>query len=261
MITIYTYFESFEDEYTAMVQTNALKSWAMLEPNPEIIVFGNNPGVREICDQYGLNHIPNVRCGQSGAPYMDSMMRVVEEIGFFDKYLCLSPNTIVVDKNVCKAAYVLSKKMEHFLLICKDNIINRNEVKMLDFYNTQALDEHLGKKVIVTHAWNDGFYLFNKGYFDHHPPFLLGRGSYESWLYWYGGKYRKSLVWVKDAHIIRQEIKRPTDQISEFRENRMLTRTTQAQPAPNYTYEAETGDIQPPPPPLPKKPNKSVTFL
>ncbi|RKZ72925.1 MAG: hypothetical protein DRR16_33560, partial [Candidatus Parabeggiatoa sp. nov. 3] len=42
------------------MQWNAIKSWTLLNPKPDIFLLGNAPGVTSIANELGLYHIPNV---------------------------------------------------------------------------------------------------------------------------------------------------------------------------------------------------------
>lgn len=238
MITIYSSLRSFENEKWAIIQSNSLKSWLALNPSPQIIVFGDAPGVHDVCRQYDLTHIPNIRCSE-GMAYMDSMLRITEEVAFFDTLLLLSPNIILYrGSKVLGAAVALSKKMGRFLAICKKS--HFNDVQFIHISGDKSYKD-FESKLISTQEWCDGFFMFNKGYFDYHPPFLFGGGGYNKWFHWYGGRYHKSLVWIKDGNVAQQQ----NFEIQELCEsNQRLTRISSVV-GPNYTY--SFGTIDPPP--------------
>jgi len=57
-ITLFTIPQAFEDEYE--IQWNAIKSWTLLNPKPDIFLLGNMLGVASIANELGLYHIPNI---------------------------------------------------------------------------------------------------------------------------------------------------------------------------------------------------------
>jgi len=62
---------------TAMKQINALKSWALLKPRPEVVILGNEDGVDRIARSFGYKNVIGVdRNGQSGMPYTYSIFRL-----------------------------------------------------------------------------------------------------------------------------------------------------------------------------------------
>ena len=56
--TIFALPKAFEGHFKT-IQTNALESWLALRPKPEIILFGNDPGVHQTAHKYGLRHSPD----------------------------------------------------------------------------------------------------------------------------------------------------------------------------------------------------------
>jgi hypothetical protein len=41
-------------------QRNALQSWFLLKPTPTVLLFGDDPGVKEAAAEYGAVHVPLV---------------------------------------------------------------------------------------------------------------------------------------------------------------------------------------------------------
>src|SRR5262249_19151083 len=46
--------------HSGIIQRNALKSWMLLHPNVEVILFGDDKGAAEIAAELGLRHVPFV---------------------------------------------------------------------------------------------------------------------------------------------------------------------------------------------------------
>ncbi|RKZ51022.1 MAG: hypothetical protein DRR16_17885 [Candidatus Parabeggiatoa sp. nov. 3] len=57
--TLFTIPQAFENQYDLM-QWNAIKSWTLLNPKPDIFLLGNAPGIASITNELGLYHIPNI---------------------------------------------------------------------------------------------------------------------------------------------------------------------------------------------------------
>ena len=55
MITFFTTGKPFRGA-DGIIQRNALKSWKLLDPDVEVIVFGDEEGAAEVCADYGLRH-------------------------------------------------------------------------------------------------------------------------------------------------------------------------------------------------------------
>lgn len=66
MLTLFTITKSFSDPHIARIQRNAFGAWKQMQPTPEVIVFGNAPGTAEACDEFGFQHVPTIRRGETG---------------------------------------------------------------------------------------------------------------------------------------------------------------------------------------------------
>ena len=65
MLTFFTTAKAFEG-HSKIIQRNALKSWTLLDPGVEVILFGDEPGAAEVCAELGLRHEPYVERHESG---------------------------------------------------------------------------------------------------------------------------------------------------------------------------------------------------
>src|SRR5690348_10149478 len=53
-----------------VIQRNAIASWTMLQPRPEIILFGAEEGAARCAADFGLVHIPDVARNEHGTPLL-----------------------------------------------------------------------------------------------------------------------------------------------------------------------------------------------
>ena len=65
--------------HIAVTQWNAIKSWTMLSPKPEVILLGDEEGVSETARELNVRHIPVVTCSEFGTPLVNSLFRYCTE--------------------------------------------------------------------------------------------------------------------------------------------------------------------------------------
>ena len=70
MLTLFTTAKPFRG-HSGIIQRNALKSWTLLHPDVEIILFGDDEGAAEVCAEYGLRHEPHVERNEHGTKRLD----------------------------------------------------------------------------------------------------------------------------------------------------------------------------------------------
>jgi hypothetical protein len=65
MLTLFTTAKPFEG-HSGVIQRNALKSWKLLHPDIEIILFGDDADGAEIANELGSRHEPFVERNEFG---------------------------------------------------------------------------------------------------------------------------------------------------------------------------------------------------
>src|SRR6202023_3325328 len=59
MLTVFSIPKAFVG-HIGVIQRNAIRSWRMLHPEIEIILFGSDEGTAEVAREFGIRHEPNV---------------------------------------------------------------------------------------------------------------------------------------------------------------------------------------------------------
>ena len=72
MLTLFTTPKPFSGR-AATAQRNSLRSWSLLDPVPEIIVFGRDEGVAEAAAEVSAIHIPDIACNEHGTPLVNAL--------------------------------------------------------------------------------------------------------------------------------------------------------------------------------------------
>ena len=76
MISIFAVPKPFQG-HTGIIQTNAILSWKKMD-NCEIILMGNDKGVRRFCIEHNFKHIPEIETNKYGTPLISSIFKTAE---------------------------------------------------------------------------------------------------------------------------------------------------------------------------------------
>jgi hypothetical protein len=117
MLTYFTTGKAFRG-HDGIIQRNALKSWKLLHPDIEVILFGDEAGAAEICVELGLVHQPDVERHESGKPRLDSMFAKAQAIAKHE-YLCYSNCDIVLMGDFREAFKSAGAWRSRFLLVSR----------------------------------------------------------------------------------------------------------------------------------------------
>jgi hypothetical protein len=182
MLTIFAIPKPFEG-HIGVIQRNAITSWTLLEPRPEIILFGDERGTEEMCLELGLLHHPHVEKNEFGTPLVDSIFHSAQEVGVGHRMMYANCDMIFTNDLITA---VQSVPLTEFLLIGKRSEIDIEH--LIDFNNPRwAQDltrtvEQFGKDGPASAI---DYFNFNKGMYQALPRFAIGRIGWDNWLIWH----------------------------------------------------------------------------
>ena len=115
MLTFFTTAKPFRG-HDGLIQQNALKSWKLLRPDVEVILFGDEEGCAEIAQTLGIRHEPRVERSESGAKRLDTMFARALETARHE-LLCYTNCDIILMQDFCDALERVKAKRERFLMV------------------------------------------------------------------------------------------------------------------------------------------------
>ncbi|MGA2484038.1 MAG: hypothetical protein ABSF92_13070 [Candidatus Acidiferrales bacterium] len=184
MLTFFTTAKPFQG-HSAVIQRNALKSWTLLDPDVEVILFGDDEGAAEVCKELGLRHEFHVERHESGMKYLDYMFSRAQQIARHDT-LCYVNCDIILMSSLRRALEQVEAAHPRFLMV--GNRWNVDITSPLVFdqpdweENLRALVLHEGYR--LARGWID-YFVFSRGaYGPDLPPFVIGRVYWDNWLIW-----------------------------------------------------------------------------
>jgi hypothetical protein len=196
MLTLFTTAKAFEGR-SNVIQRNAIKSWTLLHPDVEVILFGDDAGAAEAAKELGIRHVLHLERTPQGTKYLRSFFDVAQRIARHD-VLCYINCDIILMPDFLGALRLLRSSFDKFLMVGRrwDTDIDKPlPFDQPDWANqVQAFAMRNGKQ--ASGAWID-YFVFPKGlYLGQLPGFVIGRVFWDNWLVW---KARCSGAAVVDA--------------------------------------------------------------
>lgn len=182
MFTLFAVPRAFRDPRHADIQHKAIRSWISLKPRPEILLIGNEEGIKEVCEQYGLRHVPHVRTNEYGVPYLNSAIEQAIRHASHD-ILCYVNADIVVSSNLTTAiAQIKEKKWRKFLMTAPPHVIDFSLITHFEpGFERELLPKVLIKPIKVG-GQGDIFAFTKKTYIlSEIPDLVIGRGYFDFW--------------------------------------------------------------------------------
>lgn len=167
----------------AVIQRNAVTSWTRLSPRPEVILFGNDDGVAELCTDLAIQHVPDVRMTPEGTPLLSDMFLQGQALAT-TPVVCWSNADVIFNNRLMECAAFAEEPTRPAYIVGQRTDVDLSSA--LDF--EPGWQEELTQWASDTgerkpQNWID-YFIFTNGLFAELPPFAIGRPGYDLWLIW-----------------------------------------------------------------------------
>jgi hypothetical protein len=179
MITILTSAKPFKGQ-AKIAQGNAIRSWTMLRPACEVILFGDEEGAEEFAKELGIRQIKDIERNESGLPLISAIFRRGQEIARHNIICYINADIIVMSDFI---AAVQRANLSKYLMVGQRHDMDVNET--LEFSST-GWEENLRRRVEKEGRLHGitgiDYFIFPKGTFRDIPPMAVGRPGWDNWL-------------------------------------------------------------------------------
>ena len=193
MITIFSTGKPFRG-HDGIIQRNALKSWKLLDPDVQVILFGDDEGAAEACMEIGIRHEPHVERHESGVKRLDYMFARAQEISPHS-HLCFSNCDIVLMQDFWKAVKIACSWKKEFLLVGQRWDTDVTEPLEFGGEDWAGRLRQLALTIgFQQNAYWIDFFLFSRGLYAGMPPLLVGHCYWDNWMIWKALSHRASVL-------------------------------------------------------------------
>jgi len=193
MLTFFTTAKPFEG-HNKVIQRNALKSWTLVDPDAEVILFGDDEGAAAIAKDLGISHEPHTEKNDAGSNRMDYMFARAQAIARHD-VLCYSNCDILFLEDFRPALQRVLATHKEFLMVGRrwDTELGEScECETVEWQKrVRGIALQTGKQ--RTPDWID-YFVFSRGLFLDLSPLVVGRVFWDNWTVWKALEMKKPVV-------------------------------------------------------------------
>jgi hypothetical protein len=180
LITLFSAPKPFTDPHIAMIQRNAIQSWALL-PDVEVILLGEETGLAEAAKELDVKHIPNVARNESGTPLISSMFQLAREESK-SELLCIINADMILMPDFADATRRSRLKRDKFVMLSQRWDYDITEpINFAEGWVSQ-LRESVRKQNQLHRPAGSDFFLFPKSCYTDVPNFTIGRAGWDNWM-------------------------------------------------------------------------------
>lgn len=167
--------------HIGLIQRNAIGSWVRLSPRPQIILFGDSPGTREVATEFEVEHVPIVETNELGTPYLRSLIQAGERHARHD-LLCYVNGDIILTEGLERAAQYVSTFGASFLLVSARINLDLDVPILFDRDWRAWLRTTCEARGTAGDHTSLDFFVFPKGFYRDIPPLAIGRAWFDQWM-------------------------------------------------------------------------------
>ncbi|MFC1900287.1 hypothetical protein ACFLYN_01700 [Chloroflexota bacterium] len=196
MLTIFTTTKPFTG-LNKIIQINAIRSWLLLRPECEIIIFGDEEGTAEAAAELGVKHVPDIECNEYGTPLVSSLFSSAQHNASYST-LCYINADIILLSDFLPAIQNIDK--HKFLMVGQRWDLDID--KLLEFDGSEW-ESRLRTKVkengILHPKSGIDYFVYSKGLYDDMLPFAIGRTAWDNWLIFRARQLKAAVIDATEA--------------------------------------------------------------
>jgi len=192
--------------HIGIIQVNAIKSWTLLKPKPEIVLLGNEEGTREIAERFRLKHISNIQRGRYGGILYNSIFREGKKASS-NQWLCHITSDVILTNEFIETFQRVKEEFPRCFMACRRwNLDIRELIDFSDNKWQEKLKEAVRKEGKRDGHTGSDIFIFPRNLFSDEeiPPFILGRAVFDNWIFFYAHKKVPLVDLTKMVYVIHQ---------------------------------------------------------
>lgn len=184
LLTLFTAPKPFVDPHIDLIQRNTLRNWLALGDEVEVVVIGDEPGIAEVCREYGIRHLSDVKSNALGTPLISSIFDLARSVND-SPFLAYSNADILLLPDFLEATRDLSQAKARFLAVGQRYDLDVNEP--IDFsgpWSAKLRDRAAMEGQLHTRTGSD-YFIYPRACFKKTPDFAVGRAGWDNWMIFY----------------------------------------------------------------------------
>ncbi len=179
-LTIFTAPKPFTNPHISIIQRNALAAWTRLA-DVDVIAVGDEPGIPEAAQEFGIQNVPQVRRDELGIPLVSAVMEIGHTCSN-GPLLCYANADMILMSDTVKAARAVSEQVQDFLLVGQR--WNLDFTEPFDFSGDweSRLRLDVAQRGEFYSPWGIDYFIFPRHLYTEVPDFTIGRPAWDNWM-------------------------------------------------------------------------------
>lgn len=193
-LTLFGIPKAFEG-HIGVIQRNAIRSWTLLRPAVDVILFGDDDGTAEFAAELKIRHVAEIKKTEQGTPLLSDAFQQARALSRTAMLGYVNSDILLLDDFSVAAEKVAAAISSPFLMIGRR--IDTDITKEFDAEDPNWRQQILATKDSVgrlaPRVCKD-FFIFPKQLFLDLPDFAVGRANWDNWMVYHAHQTKIPVV-------------------------------------------------------------------
>jgi len=181
LLTIFSAPKPFTDPHINTIQRNAIRSWCKLGPDVEVLLVGEESGLAEAAQEFGVKHLSQVARNNQGTPLVSSIFALAREFSSASLLAYVNADILLLP-NFLETARRMVELSDKFLLVGQR--WDMDIQTPLDFSDgwERRMDQQIRTFGKFHPPTGSDYFIFHRSCFMEIPDFAIGRAGWDNWM-------------------------------------------------------------------------------
>lgn len=181
LVTIFTAPKAFTDPHINTIQRNAIQSWMHLGDDVQVLLVGEEEGLRETADDFGLKCLTQVERNDWGTPLVSSIFKLAREASLAPVLTYVNADIVLLPEFLDVVRLVSTQNQRYLVLGQRWDL---DVTEPIDFSRGWA--ERLTQRTLqlgeLHSPTGSDYFIFPTVLFKNMPDFAIGRAGWDNWM-------------------------------------------------------------------------------
>lgn len=204
LLTVFSAPKPFTDPHIAIIQRNAILSWLNLGEAVQVLLIGDEPGLDEVANEYGITHFREVDRNEWGTPVVSSIFSLARNksaaplLAYVNADILLMPDLV-------SSAQKVARQVPSFLIMGQRWDLDITEPLEFSAGWVGELRERVFTYGKLHPPAGSDYFIFPRDMFIDMPNFAIGRAGWDNWMIYHACKQGWAAVdATQDVMIVHQ---------------------------------------------------------
>ncbi len=181
VLTLFSTPKPFTDPHIAMIQKNAIRSWKQLGNRVEVVLIGEEAGVKQVAMELDVRFIPGVHRNEQGTPLISSMFELARKVNSSPLLGIINTDVIVFPELIYTCQKVADQSDRFVLAGQRWDLKVDRPIQFKPDWVSKLKSELAAQGRRHPPAGSD-YFIFPRACYSSMPDFAIGRAGWDNWM-------------------------------------------------------------------------------